>query len=105
MKATKVRLYPTTEQAEFLHRQFGAVRFVYNSGLRIMSHRYKHHGQSLSAVASRQDLPEVRLAERGGLNGAPAGEHQGVQAVAVGTQRRARRPSRRRMSWISVSTP
>ncbi|WP_217646289.1 helix-turn-helix domain-containing protein [Azotobacter beijerinckii] len=25
MKATKVRLYPTTEQAEFLHRQFGAV--------------------------------------------------------------------------------
>src|SRR5699024_9114085 len=35
--------------AEFLHRQFGAVRFVYNTGLRIMSHRYKRHGQSLSA--------------------------------------------------------
>src|SRR5690554_1858971 len=49
LKATKVRLYPTTEQAEFLNRQFGAVRFVYNTGLRIMSHRYKRHGQSLSA--------------------------------------------------------
>ena len=49
LKATKVRIYPTTEQAEFLNRQFGAVRFCYNTGLRIMSHRYKRHGQSLSA--------------------------------------------------------
>lgn len=49
LKATKIRIYPTTEQAEFLNRQFGAVRFTYNTGLRIMSHRYKRHGQSLSA--------------------------------------------------------
>lgn len=56
LKATKVRLYPTTEQAEFLHRQFGAVRFVYNSALRILSHRYKHHGQSLSA---RHDIKKL----------------------------------------------
>ena len=49
LKATKIRIYPTTEQAELLARQFGAVRFVYNTGLRIMSHRYKRHGQSLSA--------------------------------------------------------
>jgi putative transposase len=46
LKATKVRLYPTTEQTAFLNRQFGAVRFVYNTGLRIMSHRS-------SATASR----------------------------------------------------
>ena len=51
LKATKIRLNPTTEQAEFLNRQFGAVRFCYNTGLRIMSHRYKRHGQSLSAKA------------------------------------------------------
>ena len=49
LKATKIRIYPTSEQAEFLNRQFGAVRFCYNTGLRIMSHRYKRHGQSLSA--------------------------------------------------------
>ncbi|MFC0468756.1 helix-turn-helix domain-containing protein, partial [Halomonas alkalicola] len=47
LKATKIRIYPTTEQAVFLNRQFGAVRFVYNTGLRIMSHRYQRHGQSL----------------------------------------------------------
>jgi putative transposase len=31
--ATKVRIYPTPEQAEFLGRQFGAVRFVYKQGV------------------------------------------------------------------------
>ncbi|MFK4136851.1 helix-turn-helix domain-containing protein, partial [Pseudomonas luteola] len=30
LRATKVRIYPTLEQAEFLNRQFGAVRFCYN---------------------------------------------------------------------------
>jgi putative transposase len=49
LKATKIRIYPTSDQAEFLNRQFGSVRFVYNASLRIMSHRYKRHGQSLSA--------------------------------------------------------
>ena len=28
LRATKVRVYPTPEQAEFRNRQFGAVRFV-----------------------------------------------------------------------------
>jgi hypothetical protein len=37
--ATKVRLYPTPEQAEFLGRQFGAVRFVYNRALAVKRHR------------------------------------------------------------------
>ncbi|SHM07386.1 RNA-guided endonuclease InsQ/TnpB family protein [Vreelandella subglaciescola] len=49
LKATKVRIYPTTEQAGMLNRQFGSVRFAYNTGLRIMSHRYQRHGESLSA--------------------------------------------------------
>src|SRR5690625_3718366 len=49
MKAAKIRVYPKTGQTELLNRQFGAVRFVYNSGLRIMPHRYQRHGQSLSA--------------------------------------------------------
>ncbi|MEJ2611454.1 MAG: helix-turn-helix domain-containing protein, partial [Candidatus Thiodiazotropha sp.] len=33
LKATKVRIYPTPEQAEFLNAQFGAVRFAFNRGL------------------------------------------------------------------------
>lgn len=31
LKATRIRIYPTTEQASFLNRQFGVVRFVYNT--------------------------------------------------------------------------
>ncbi len=56
LKAVKVRIYPTAEQADWLNRQFGSVRFVYNAGLRIMSHRYKRHGQSLNA---RHDIKKL----------------------------------------------
>ncbi len=72
LKATKVRLYPTTEQAEFLNRQFGAVRFVYNTGLRIISHRHKRHGQSLSAKYDIKKLLPVAKKSRkyGWLKGA-----------------------------------
>ncbi|HSH47706.1 MAG TPA: helix-turn-helix domain-containing protein, partial [Halomonas sp.] len=64
LKATKIRIYPTTEQAEFLNRQFGAVRFVYNTGLRIISHRYKRHGQSLSAKHDIKKLLPVAKKSR-----------------------------------------
>ncbi|MCN3012558.1 helix-turn-helix domain-containing protein, partial [Escherichia coli] len=30
LRATKVHIYPTPEQAEYLNAQFGAVRFAYN---------------------------------------------------------------------------
>ncbi|KER04198.1 helix-turn-helix domain-containing protein, partial [Photorhabdus temperata] len=33
LRATKVRLYLTPEQAEYLNGQFGAVRFAYNKAL------------------------------------------------------------------------
>lgn len=45
---TKVRIYPTPEQAEFLNAQFGAVRFVYNKALYIKKQAYQRHGVSLS---------------------------------------------------------
>lgn len=64
LKATKIRIYPTTEQAVFLNRQFGAVRFVYNTGLRIMSHRYQRHGQSLSAKHDIKKLLPVAKTSR-----------------------------------------
>lgn len=64
LKATKVRIYPTTEQADLLNRQFGSVRFCYNTGLRIMSHRYKRHGQSLSAKHDIKKLLPVAKKSR-----------------------------------------
>lgn len=46
-RATKVRIYPTDEQAAFLNAQFGAVRFAYNKALHISRHMYLRHGVSL----------------------------------------------------------
>ncbi len=48
LRATKVRIYPTPEQTEFLNRQFGAVRIVWNKALAIKTHCYKVRDQSLS---------------------------------------------------------
>ena len=69
LRATKVRVYPTPEQAEFRNRQFGAVRFVWNKALAIRRHRYRVHGAKLSAKHDlkplsrrRQAQPHVRLA-------------------------------------------
>ncbi|UYW19768.1 RNA-guided endonuclease InsQ/TnpB family protein [Vibrio parahaemolyticus] len=48
LRATKIRIYPTIEQAEFLESQFGAVRFAYNKALHIKTHFYKKKSISLS---------------------------------------------------------
>lgn len=48
LRATKVRIYPTPEQAKFLNAQFGAVRFAYNKALHIKKQAYLRHGVSLS---------------------------------------------------------
>jgi len=47
-----------------LNRQFGSVRFAYNAGLRIMSHRYKRHSQSLSAKHDIKKLLPVAKKSR-----------------------------------------
>ncbi|CAM4065368.1 helix-turn-helix domain-containing protein [Vreelandella rituensis] len=64
LKATRIRIHPTSEQAAFLNRQFGMVRFCYNTGLRIISHRYKRHGQSLSAKHDTKRLLTVAKKSR-----------------------------------------
>ena len=68
LKATKVRIYPTPEQAEFLNRQFGATRFVYNKALHIISSQYKRHGlkprpRKKAAVGGGEKVPQVSLAQ------------------------------------------
>ena len=62
LKATKIRIYPTEEQADFLNQQFGAVRFAYNKALHIISSQYRRHGVSLKA---KRDLkPLLAVAKR-----------------------------------------
>ena len=62
LKALKVRIYPTPEQADFLNQQFGAVRLVYNKGLHLMRHYYRRYGKSLNA--KRDIKPLLSVAKR-----------------------------------------
>jgi putative transposase len=59
LRATKVRIYPTPEQTEFLNAQFGAVRFAYNKALHIKKHFYSRHGQNLSPKKDLKPLLAV----------------------------------------------
>lgn len=64
LKATKVRSYPTPEQAAFLNRQFGATRFVYNKALHIISSQYRRHGLTLRAKKDLKPLLAVAKKSR-----------------------------------------
>lgn len=62
LKATKVRIYPTPEQEDFLNFQFGAVRFVWNKALAIKTHYYKVREQNL---CPKEDLkPLLAVAKK-----------------------------------------
>src|SRR5471030_345233 len=63
-RATKVRLYPTDEQAAFLNAQFGAVRFAYNKALHISRHSYQRYGVSLKPKRDVKPLLAVAKKSR-----------------------------------------
>ena len=70
LRATKLRLYPTDEQAAFLNAQFGAVRLAYNKALHIKSHYYRFYGVSLNPkkrlktpVGRGEKIPQIPLDE------------------------------------------
>ena len=64
LRATKVRIYPTQEQAEFLIAQFGAVRFAYNKALHLKFHMYRKHGVTLSPKKDIKPLLAVAKKSR-----------------------------------------
>ena len=64
LKAYRYRLYPTDEQAVFLNRQFGSVRYVYNWALALATTTYQTQGQGITRfqldkrlTALKQELP------------------------------------------------
>ncbi len=63
-RATKIRIYPTVEQAEFLNAQFGAVRFAYNKALSIKNHYYRKKGKSLSPTKDIKPLLAIAKKSR-----------------------------------------
>lgn len=64
LKATKVRIFPTLAQAEFLNAQFGAVRFAFNRSLAIQSHFYKIKGISLKPLSDIKPLLAIAKKSR-----------------------------------------
>ncbi len=64
LRATKVRLYPTPEQAAYLNGQFGAVRFAYNKALHIKKHAYRRHCVSLNPLKDLKPLLAVAKKSR-----------------------------------------
>lgn len=64
LRATKIRIYPTKEQAEFLIAQFGAVRFAYNKALHLKSHMYRKHGVTLNPKKDIKPLLAVAKKSR-----------------------------------------
>ncbi|WP_261894416.1 transposase [Vibrio cyclitrophicus] len=64
LRATKVRIYPTLEQAEFLIAQFGAVCFAYNKALHLKSHMYRKHGVTLNPKKDIKPLLAVAKKSR-----------------------------------------
>jgi len=64
LRATKVRIYPAQEQAEFLIAQFGAVRFAYNKALHLKSHMYRRHGVTLNPKKDIKPLLAVAKKSR-----------------------------------------
>ena len=52
LKAIKIRIYPNREQADFIARQLGCCRFVYNRCLAYRKESYEKDGTSISATQS-----------------------------------------------------
>ncbi|PSR23674.1 MAG: transposase [Sulfobacillus acidophilus] len=64
LKAYRYRLYPTAEQAAFLNRQFGSVRYVYNWALALATTTYQTQGRGITRfqldkrlTVLKQELP------------------------------------------------
>ncbi|RUO45718.1 RNA-guided endonuclease InsQ/TnpB family protein, partial [Idiomarina aquatica] len=64
LRATKVRIYPTQEQTEFLIAQFGAVRFAYNKALHLKSHMYRKRRVTLNPKKDIKPLLAVAKTSR-----------------------------------------
>lgn len=60
LKATKVRLYPTTEQQAALSFQFGAARWVYNYALDWRGNAWRERGENVTRRMTLDKLVELK---------------------------------------------
>ena len=57
MKAIKIQIYPTTEQAVLIDKTFGCCRFVYNNGLSVKKEAYEKDKKQISIYDLIKMLP------------------------------------------------
>src|SRR5690606_14465195 len=64
LKALRVRLYPTAEQAVAFARIAGCCRLVYNLGLEQRTHFWRQHkrvtGRAISWISQKRELVELK---------------------------------------------
>jgi putative transposase len=60
LRATKIKLSPTTEQQEKLAHQFGCARWVWNYMLNLKSTAYKERKENLSGYTLKSLLPKLK---------------------------------------------
>jgi putative transposase len=60
LKAVKVRLYPTEEQAISLAKHFGCIRWLWNHGLAVMTETDKTTGKGISAFPMKKQIPALK---------------------------------------------
>jgi putative transposase len=62
-KAVKVRIYPTSEQAQKLSQVMGAARWWWNYALNLCNETYKETGKGLTQIALNKVLPQLKKSE------------------------------------------
>jgi len=60
LTATRIRLYPSNDQAMILSRQFGCARWAWNNALAESQHMYRETGKGLSYAGMALRLPAMK---------------------------------------------
>jgi putative transposase len=63
LTATKIRLYPTTDQEQDLAVQFGCARFVWNRALAMKRAAWQERHEALSCYTIKGMLPDWKAGE------------------------------------------
>lgn len=59
-KAIKIRIYPTTEQVDFINKQLGCCRFVYNNCLAFRKESYQKEHVSVSSSSAVKHITDLK---------------------------------------------
>ena len=61
LKAIKIRIYPTVEQVDFINKQLGCRRFVYNNCLAFRKDSYQNEHISVSSFQAVKHIPSFTM--------------------------------------------